>query len=136
MMPKTLIEVGLAPALKDMFAQSFELAGIAHEFEEVNADRRFDSRIEVAIYRIAQELTTNVIKHAAASEVRAELICAAGQITLLITDNGKGLNKKLKSGLGIQNMESRAQQVNGVLSIESAGGQGTTAHLRIKLAAQ
>lgn len=135
MMPKTLIEVGLAPALRDMFAQSFELAGIAHGFEEVNADRRFDPRIEVAIYRIAQELTSNIIKHAAATEVQAELICAAGQISLLITDNGKGLNKSIKSGLGIQNMESRAQQVNGVLLIESGQPQGTAAHLRIKLVA-
>ncbi len=135
MMPKTLIEVGLAPALHDMFTQSFTFAGIAHGFEEVNTNLRFDSRIEVAIYRIAQELTNNIIKHAHATEVQAELICAAGQISLLISDNGRGIDNATKGGLGIQNMESRAQQVNGVLSIESRQSKGTTAHLRIKLVA-
>jgi signal transduction histidine kinase/ligand-binding sensor domain-containing protein len=84
----------------------------------------------VAVYRIAQEWLTNVVKHSSATEVRVSLQTSGPKLTLMIADNGVGFDpQKVKKGLGLRGISERSRMVGGTLSIES--GPGTGAELRL-----
>lgn len=91
-----------------------------------------DARIE--LLRILQESITNIIRHAAASEVTVLLYEEAGNVSLTITDNGKGfdvhskMNQPAGKGMGLHSIRERGRALKGTLTIESGKG-GTTVHV-------
>lgn len=133
MMPKSLQTFGLVPALDDMLRKSLGTAGINYEFESFGIDKnRFDSRVELTVFRVAQELINNIIKHAEATSVSVQLMTNNANLILLIEDNGKGFNfEKAESGLGLLNITSRLNTVLGKVNFESTLGKGTVATIRI-----
>jgi PAS domain S-box-containing protein len=82
--------------------------------------------LHLALYRIAQEQLTNIIKHSNARNVRITLMQTAETIVLEISDDGVGAPPKgaKTKGIGIANMISRAEMFNGKIEIESAPEQG------------
>ena len=83
------------------------------------------SDLHLAVYRIVQEQLNNIIKHAEASKVKINLTCHKKTLDLSIVDDGKGFNKEDKrTGIGLSNIESRAENMKGKLSIETAPGKG------------
>lgn len=81
--------------------------------------------MHVGIYRILQEQLNNVLKHAEASEVRVELDGTEDSIRLFIYDNGKGfITNGKKAGIGLKNMQTRAENLNGSFKLKSAPGAG------------
>ncbi|RYF77178.1 MAG: histidine kinase, partial [Chitinophagaceae bacterium] len=81
--------------------------------------------VHLGVYRILQEQLNNVIKHAEASEVKVELEQTNGLLHLSVTDNGKGFQVKgKKDGIGLINMQTRAESLNGTFYLESKPGQG------------
>ena len=81
--------------------------------------------LHLGMYRILQEQLNNVLKHAEASEVRITLECISGKIRLSITDNGKGFVVQTnKSGIGLMNMQTRAENLNGTFQLDSKPGHG------------
>lgn len=85
-----------------------------------------DDEIKLNIYRIAQELVNNIIKHAEASQVMLSLEMIDRTIHLVIEDNGKGFNTKSKrAGIGISNLRNRVESFNGQVQIASSPGKGT-----------
>lgn len=135
MMPKVLQEFGCVPALNDMLERVFKHSGIIFRFETHKvSNKRYDSRIETVIYRVAQEAVNNIIKHSKATEVTIQLIETKKSIILLIEDNGTGIHaKNNNAGLGLTNMKSRVNTVNGEFNIESEYGKGTTITVRINI---
>ena len=88
---------------------------------------QIDSELHLAVYRIAQEHLTNILKHAEASDVFIELGISHDRLELTIRDNGKGFDPNLpREGIGITNMITRAETLFGTVSFTSAPGQGTT----------
>jgi PAS domain S-box-containing protein len=86
-----------------------------------------DSDLHLAVYRIAQEQLTNILKHADSKKVLMKLEVDPTILRLTIRDNGKGFDlNSAKTGIGITNMKSRAEMLNGSVEIESAVGQGST----------
>jgi PAS domain S-box-containing protein len=84
-----------------------------------------DEDLQLAMYRIAQEHLTNVLKHAQATIITVDLICTNSELSLTITDNGVGFDpSKKNAGIGITNMNSRATLFNGQLQLSSAEGEG------------
>lgn len=84
-----------------------------------------DHEIHLGIYRILQEHLTNILKHAKASEVKILLDFIDGKISLMVYDNGLGFDPKKKSnGIGITNMKTRAESLNGSLTFDSTPGHG------------
>jgi len=83
--------------------------------------------IHVGVYRILQEQLNNVLKHAEASHVFVELKGSAEAIQLVVSDNGKGfaINGK-KAGIGLMNMRTRAENLNGSFVLNSTPGAGCT----------
>ncbi|MEM6802924.1 MAG: tetratricopeptide repeat protein [Bacteroidota bacterium] len=85
------------------------------------------------LYRVAQELTQNALKHAEASEISIQIFIA-DELTLMVEDNGKGLDFEAeKHKNGISSLLRRAEQLGGSFSIDSHPHQGTTATFLIPL---
>ncbi len=88
----------------------------------------------LALYRIAQEQFTNIIKHAKATEVKVELAQDSSNTILTISDNGVGFHsRKHNRGIGINNMTSRAKAFQGSLTIDSLPGEGCTLSITLPL---
>jgi signal transduction histidine kinase len=90
-----------------------------------------DSEREIIIFRMVQEVLNNTMKHAEASQIDIYLNYDNKNLTIKITDNGKGFNVKQKMtnaddlGNGLTNLENRARVINGNYKIESTEGEGT-----------
>jgi len=84
-----------------------------------------DDEQKLAMYRIAQEQCTNILKHSAATRVRLILGITGKEFTMSIEDNGRGMEKgKLTNGIGFRNIRSRVELYNGVVNIETAPQKG------------
>ncbi|GAB3510880.1 sensor histidine kinase [Emticicia fontis] len=140
LVPSTLEDFGLISAI-DEFIQKIHIAsGVLFIFnhEGIEESQRFDKKIELTIYRIAQELVNNALKHAEAQEITLKLLVQPSKIVFIFTDNGKGFDliavkKDPKSGLGLRNIESRLSVVNGTFNIKASIGQGTNTKIEIPL---
>lgn len=96
---------------------------------------RFDTDVEVILYRVICELVANSLKHAEASEVALEVNYDGKGITLDYNDNGRGFNPLTDgaAGMGLGNISSRINTLGGKLEIHSARGEGMKARARIEL---
>ncbi|UTW61878.1 tetratricopeptide repeat protein [bacterium SCSIO 12741] len=97
-------------------------------------EKPLEKNLETSLFRIIQELTTNVIKHAQASFIKLTLIQKEKEVILEIKDNGKGFDQDdPESGIGLTNIRSRTQVLNGTLTLKSEPGNGVEVRLRIPL---
>lgn len=121
----SLGDVGLKETLTDLV----ETVGVAGSLDislEYGLTCQVDEELHLSIYRIAQEQLTNILKHANARHVVISLQEKDSLLFLQMKDDGKGFDPGQRmSGIGITNMKSRAQMLNGWLEIESEVGQGT-----------
>jgi signal transduction histidine kinase len=92
MTPRSLEEKGLVAALENLFRLSLSNAGIQHEFDYSRFQGRIKENIETSIYRIAQELINNIIKHSGATRVVVNLQQHSSEVELKIMENGKGFS--------------------------------------------
>jgi PAS domain S-box-containing protein len=93
-----------------------------------------DSETATAVFRILQETLANVGRHANASEVKVRLAKQAGDLTLEVRDNGRGITEGEASSagsLGILGMRERALLLRGELTVSGAPEKGTTVSVRI-----
>jgi signal transduction histidine kinase len=94
-------------------------------------------QVSLVLYRLAQEVLTNVRKHARANSVDVRLDEVRGGIRLRVRDDGCGFNLPTGAGtpghLGLAAMRERAELAKGRLSIQSAPGQGTTVEAWVPL---
>lgn len=128
LMPRTLEEGGLVPALSELAAKVTN-AGIVRVLLHVHNMERFvlEKQSQFNIYRIVQEAVNNILKHAEASEINIQLIGQAGHITIMIEDDGKGFDPGTNSsGRGLKNIVTRSLWLKGHLNIDSTPGRGTT----------
>ena len=87
-----------------------------------------------AIFRIYQEILTNVLRHAQASTLQVHLEVSAGWLVLRVSDNGCGIPASTlahNNSLGLLGMRERATQWGGDLSIQGSDGKGTTVTVRL-----
>ncbi|MDE2814067.1 MAG: GAF domain-containing sensor histidine kinase [Gemmatimonadota bacterium] len=94
---------------------------------EIVGTRPLPSRVEVGLYRIAQEALANARQHANARQVRLELEITPAAVTLRIADDGRGFAPEQLSGdrFGLVGLNERARLLGGRLDVESKPGQGT-----------
>lgn len=132
MMPLALRELGLIPALEDVFERSFKPLSIEYEFEFVGMEVRLNEKQEISLFRIIQELINNCIKHSGANKVNINLQQTDKHILLIFEDNGKGFHESnANNGIGMQNLNSRVKIVNGFIRFESDVDKGLTVILKI-----
>jgi signal transduction histidine kinase len=132
MMPRALSEFGLIPAIQDMLEKCLGPTNLKYEFEHFKVESRFAENVEISLYRITQELINNIIKHSGATEVAIQLIKSKSKLLLIVEDNGHGFDSKSKGdGIGLMNIKSRLNTINGKVNFEPSPNSGTVATIRI-----
>ena len=126
LMPEELLKNGLVSALRD-FAVSVPNA----KFQAIG-DICLDKDKELVLYRCAYELVNNTLKHANASKIDIQLMQDSKEVTLSVSDDGKGMADGAE-GMGLQNIRERIEPYNGRLDIVSADGQGTDINITLPL---
>ena len=135
--PGVLDDFGLSAALEWQTRQFEGRTGIHTTFAGGTSDVPIGHEQSTVVYRICQELLTNVARHADATAVRVALGKQASQLVLEVSDNGKGITQEQASSLealGILGMRERAALLGGEFKIAGAPGKGTQAIVRVPLA--
>src|SRR5262249_39141764 len=116
--PPALDELGLLAALHELTLQYSDQV-IMH-LDTPTCLPELPAAVEVAIYRIAQEAMTNVVRHAAAQhcEIKIVLNEPAGWLSLSIQDDGCSLPQARSVGVGLISMRERAEELGGTWTIE------------------
>ncbi|HET9112184.1 MAG TPA: sensor histidine kinase, partial [Ktedonobacterales bacterium] len=104
-------------------------------FETTGGGRPLPTRIEIGIYRIAQEALTNVTRHAQATRAHLELTMTPEKLRCVIDDNGRGFDPASipSDRYGVRGMSERARLLGGELRVASAPGEGTRIEVIIPL---
>lgn len=93
-----------------------------------------NNKKKIHVYRIIQETLHNIYKHAKAEHVNISLELKNDVICLSIIDDGSGYDvEKARSGIGLKNMKSRINEINGILKITSIKNQGTTVMIEVPM---
>jgi signal transduction histidine kinase len=94
---------------------------------------RLPTEAEVALLRTAQEALSNVRRHSGASRADVTLEYGAGGVSLRVCDDGRGFDSTMPcdGGFGLAGMRARAEQIGGVVSIDTAPGRGVTVRVDV-----
>jgi signal transduction histidine kinase len=134
--PRLLADLGLGPALRGLTRRLNDAGGIRVELKIRGAERRLEPEVELTAFRIAQEATTNALKHAHASRIGLVLAFEKSGVVLEIADDGVGFiepshRQDVRGHHGLLGMRERAELVGGVLEVVSRAGEGTTIRARL-----
>ena len=128
LLPNVLVRKGLAAAIQDFIGKVPKESQLNIHFEAVG-DQRPATNIEVNLYRIVQEIVHNTLKHANATELNIQLIISEKTVRLATEENGQGFDYhemlRKTGGLGLLNLQSRAEVMGGVFTFNSSKGRGT-----------
>lgn len=128
MMPVALTQLGLVSAVEELISKMNHSGLLTVKFKVENLEYRLNSSIEIALYRVIQEILNNIIKHAQAQEVFIYLKKEKERLTLEISDNGVGFNTDeidKSEGIGWKNIFSRIAMLNGNINVKSIKEKGT-----------
>ncbi len=132
--PGVLDDLGLSAALEWEVKRFEARTGIECTFTSSAEQVQLDREQSTALYRICQELLTNVASHSGASAASVSLELKGRHLLLKVYDNGSGItNEEISSStsLGILGMRERTLLLAGTFNISGARGKGTTATVRI-----
>ncbi|MCS6822775.1 MAG: histidine kinase [Cytophagaceae bacterium] len=141
LMPSVLTDFGIRSALEMLIEQLSKTSRTTIIFDSNLQQKRFDSALEIALYRICQEALNNALKHAHAENIIVQLNQKNDHLLLIITDDGVGFDAhKILSAKrtdlhknGIYNMQARTELLNGEIKISSSQANGTKIYVRIPL---
>jgi signal transduction histidine kinase len=134
-------DFGLIPAIKDLALHVQKSGGFEVEFNAAITECQLDSSTEIFIYRIVQELVSNVLKHSQASKVSISLTCFADEhmINIMVHDNGKGFSlkdiedKNKHDGIGLASIKKMIKQQRGDMHFDSNKQSGTTVSIDLPI---
>jgi signal transduction histidine kinase len=132
LLPYSLMKDGLLPALDELLQKNFD----AYRFHHSPDFRRLNSDVEINLYRIAQELVNNTLKHAGAKEVVLHLMVNSkgNAVDFRYQDDGKGFNIDARHrGVGLTNIITRATLIGGTAEISSQPGKGIVVQITAPL---
>lgn len=121
---------GLVVAVKKMAEKMSVIEKLQINVIPHGLNERLENTLEITLFRMIQELCTNIIKHSKATEVNIYLTQHNdNELNIIIEDNGKGFNPKdvvAKDGIGLKSIEKKVEQMNGIFTIDSIIARGTT----------
>jgi signal transduction histidine kinase len=129
LMPETLKYEGLIRATEHFCRGVSRGGALKINFESSGKIPTLSPDVQLAIYRIIQELIHNIIKHARADHAMVQLNAVNDQLSVTVEDNGIGMKNtsgKDNDGMGLKTIRERVDMLNGVLDISSAPGEGTS----------
>ena len=132
--PGLLDDLGLVAAMEWQAGEFQERTGIKTELGFDPYDIMVEDEQATALFRIFQEVLTNVTRHAAATRVDASLSEKDGALELSIRDNGKGIEPNMitsSKSLGLIGMRERCHHLGGIVDIMGKRGKGTTVTVKL-----
>ena len=133
----TLAEVGLVAALEGFSRRLTAHAGVEVTVSGSDVGGLLSSEGELALYRIAQEALSNVLRHAGAAHAHVAIACAGHDVEVSIQDDGRGFavesTERTEPCLGFFGMRERALYVGGTISVASTPGAGTRISARVPI---
>jgi signal transduction histidine kinase len=140
--PSMLDDFGLPEAVNGYLRNFSKRTSVRTQLTTERMDERLSSDIEVCVYRIVQEATTNVARHSGATVCTVALERREGMLQLLIEDDGRGIDaakagsSDARRGLGLIGMRERAQTLSGTFVIENRPEGGTRVRVRLPILEQ
>jgi len=131
LLPPSLDKLGLFNALEELANWVNKSDQLKIKCSRSGGHFRLESKNELALFRVIQELLNNAIKHSEAHLIKIHVRFTKNYLAILISDNGKGfdLKEKMNSGLGLKNLESRTQLLGAQFRIRSKLNNGTQAFI-------
>jgi signal transduction histidine kinase len=140
------LAMGLRPSMLDDLGLEPALAWQAREFSRrynVPVDLNVEGDLErlpdpqrTCVYRVVQEALTNCAKHAAATEIKVNVVRGHSRLNVSVSDNGVGMASTTNhKGLGLTGIKERVKDINGSASIETKPGSGTTVNITLPVPA-
>jgi len=136
MMPEALVRFGLKDALEDYCDHLRQADTLDIHFQAFGMEERLPQETEVVVFRIAQELLNNVVRHSGASLALVQLLRDGKRINLTVEDNGKGFDSESLErvqGVGWMNIRSRVNYLDGALDVRTAPGKGCSITIEFEI---
>lgn len=125
--PQALDDGSLCDAVESLVGRVTHGTGMRAELVLVGEPRPLRPEWEENLYRICQELLTNVVRHARARHVVARLVFEKNEVRLDVRDDGSGFDRATRSdGHGLVGVQERVEEMGGQLVVRTALGAGTT----------
>jgi signal transduction histidine kinase len=128
-----LDDLGLIPAIRSLLKGLQDTDGIKTALTVHGKEKRYPAEVETMLFRIVQEATNNIRRHARSPDTRVTIDFRDDRIVITIKDSGMGfkisgtLSDFLRSGkLGLAGIQERARLVGGSIDVKSTPGKGTT----------
>ena len=126
--PMMLDDLGLVPTIKRYVDSFKEQTGLDITLAITGQERRFESYLEVMVFRAIQELLGNAARHSQASLIKAHLDISENAVKVVVDDNGKGFSPEILekgSSLGLGLIRERVEMLGGVFELSTFLGKGT-----------
>jgi len=122
--PPDLNEIDLADLIADYLVPINK--NIEVIFHHLTIEKAISNPVKLNIFRIIQELITNILKHAEATRVDVSLRISLNYLMLTIEDNGRGfIIGNHSGGIGLRNVHSRAQKIKAIYKLKTKPEKGT-----------
>jgi len=135
--PPSIDAVGIGPVMAQYCRDYAKQTGLTITYESHAALPPLPGDFSIGLYRILQEALNNVVKHAKATHVDVSFELADNVLTLVIVDNGQGLNPEADPnripGIGMVGMQERVALLKGTLTVTSHPGQGVRLHASLPM---
>jgi len=131
LLPKDFAETGIFATLETRIQELNATGNIFFRLIIEGNDKKLKEVIAISVYRIINELLTNITRHSEASEATVQLLLEENMVQVMIEDNGKGFDTAVKEeGIGLKNVSRRIETLKGIIHIES-NREGTNIIIQI-----
>jgi signal transduction histidine kinase len=136
--PNVIKRFGLVSAVQS-FCEKIEISEQLHIiFSSDKFTHKLKEEEEISIYRVITELINNTIKHAEASTINISIESRDKTVVIVYNDNGKGFDfeevlQKKRKGLGLQNIVTRINSLNGSYTVQNVAQQGFSISIELML---
>ncbi len=135
LMPEALVKFGLDTALNDFCININNNSKVLFTYQSFNMnDEKVPKNVAGPVYRMIQELSNNILKHAQATTALIQLIFENNALSITVEDNGKGFEvNSLKGapGIGYSILQSRVTYLKGTIDVHSDSAKGTSVSINI-----
>jgi len=134
LMPSSLIDYGVITALSNFAKKISNSSEIDVHFQSNISDSKFNKEYDLNIYRIVQELVNNAIKHSECDNIEISIRQEKESIDILVQDDGKGMEETdYEEGIGLYNIQTRVESLQGTFYIDSPINIGVTVHISLPI---